>query len=81
MRTGVARKRIDIEEYRESLKAKIRNFENLKLAHKQMGYDLLMNEHRFIELGGEKIAILGNETPNESLHASLPYIWNTSSPI
>ena len=26
-----------------------------------MGYDILMNEHRFIELGGEKIAIIGNE--------------------
>ncbi|TRX49188.1 metallophosphoesterase [Fulvivirga sp. M361] len=44
-----------------SATAKSRNFENLKEAHKLMGYDLLMNEHRFIELGGEKIAILGNE--------------------
>ena len=26
-----------------------------------MGYDLLMNENRFIEVNGEKIAILGNE--------------------
>jgi predicted MPP superfamily phosphohydrolase len=26
-----------------------------------MGFDLLMNEHRFIEINGEKIAIIGNE--------------------
>ncbi len=45
----------------DSEKAKAQNFEDLKTAHKLMGYDLLMNENRTIELGGEKIAILGNE--------------------
>ncbi len=45
----------------ESAEAKRRNFEDLKAAHKIMGFDLLMNENRFIEQGGEKIAILGNE--------------------
>ena len=30
-------------------------------AHRQMGYDLLMNENRIIELQGEKLAILGVE--------------------
>lgn len=45
----------------DSAKAKAQNFENLKKAHELMGYDLLMNENRYIELGGEKIAILGNE--------------------
>ncbi|MFN8336251.1 MAG: metallophosphoesterase [Cyclobacteriaceae bacterium] len=37
------------------------NFRNLVNAHKQMGFDILMNEHRFLEQGGERIAILGIE--------------------
>ncbi|QSE96956.1 metallophosphoesterase [Fulvivirga lutea] len=45
----------------DSAKAKAQNFEDLKEAHRLMNYDLLMNENRIIELGGEKIAILGNE--------------------
>lgn len=44
-----------------SPQAKVRNFDNLKEAHRLMGYDLLMNENRFVEVGGERIAILGNE--------------------
>ena len=40
---------------------KQRNFKDLVQAHKIMGYDILMNEHRFLEQGGEKIAIIGNE--------------------
>ncbi|HOX83555.1 MAG TPA: metallophosphoesterase [Chryseolinea sp.] len=42
-------------------KAKQSNFKDLVEAHKIMGFDILMNEHRFVEIGGEKIAILGNE--------------------
>lgn len=42
-------------------KAKQENFKNLIEAHRLMGFDLLMNEHRFIELDGEKIAVLGSE--------------------
>jgi len=41
--------------------AKRKNFENLMAAHKQMGFDLLMNESRMITLGGENLAILGIE--------------------
>lgn len=44
-----------------SEKAKNENFKSLMEAHRTMGFDLLMNEHRFIEINGEKIAILGNE--------------------
>jgi predicted MPP superfamily phosphohydrolase len=40
---------------------KQQNFKDLIEAHRLMNYDLLMNENRYIELGGEKIAILGNE--------------------
>jgi uncharacterized protein len=41
--------------------AKRRNFQDMLEAHRLMGYDLLMNEHRIIELQGEKLAILGVE--------------------
>lgn len=44
-----------------SLQDKQVNFKNLIHAHKQMGFDILMNEHRYIEQGGEKIAIIGIE--------------------
>jgi predicted MPP superfamily phosphohydrolase len=40
---------------------KAQNFRNLITAHKELNFDLLMNEHRFLEEGGEKIAIIGNE--------------------
>ena len=40
---------------------KDKNFKDLVQAHKTMGYDILMNENRIIEQGGEKIAIIGNE--------------------
>lgn len=53
----------DYGDYRnwESQQAKQNNFRNLIEAHRSMGYDLLMNEHRYIEVDGERIAILGNE--------------------
>jgi uncharacterized protein len=44
-----------------SQREKQENFKNLVHAHKQMGFDILMNEHRFLEQGGEKIAIIGIE--------------------
>lgn len=40
---------------------KQKNFNDLVNAHKQMGYDILMNENRIIKQGGDKIAIIGNE--------------------
>jgi uncharacterized protein len=44
-----------------SAKAKQQNFNDLIEAHRLMGFNLLMNEHRFIELNGERIAVLGIE--------------------
>jgi predicted MPP superfamily phosphohydrolase len=41
--------------------AKTRNFKDMVTAHELMNYDLLMNEHRFLIQGGEKIAIIGIE--------------------
>lgn len=37
------------------------NLENLKQVHRDMGWNLLLNEHRFIEKNGEKIALVGVE--------------------
>ncbi|HEX5169915.1 MAG TPA: metallophosphoesterase [Cyclobacteriaceae bacterium] len=44
-----------------SEEAKRKNFRDFLIAHKELGYDLLMNEHRFLEQGGDKIAIIGIE--------------------
>lgn len=44
-----------------SQQQKQQNFKDLVNAHKQMGFDILMNEHRYLEQGGEKIAIIGIE--------------------
>ena len=41
--------------------AKDRNFKDLMKAHELMGFDLLMNENRKIELGGERLGIIGIE--------------------
>lgn len=41
--------------------AKQENLEKLKDIHKEIGFDLLLNEHRFLEKDGEKIALVGVE--------------------
>lgn len=53
----------DYGDYRQwkSEEAKKRNFQDLISAHKQMGWDLLMNENRIITADGEQLAILGIE--------------------
>jgi uncharacterized protein len=44
-----------------TIEEKRKNFKGLIEAHRLLKYDLLMNEHRFLQQGGEKIAIIGNE--------------------
>jgi len=44
-----------------SEQAKRKNFSDFIQAHKILGYDLLMNEHRMIQQGGDKLAIIGIE--------------------
>ncbi|MEQ8425326.1 MAG: metallophosphoesterase, partial [Cyclobacteriaceae bacterium] len=53
----------DYGDYRswDSPVAKSKNFQDLIAVHKEMGFNLLLNEHRWLEQGGEKIAIIGNE--------------------
>jgi predicted MPP superfamily phosphohydrolase len=40
---------------------KKQNFKDLIEAHKLLGYDLLLNENRFIQIGADKIAVIGIE--------------------
>ncbi len=59
--------------------AKRRNFEDLLEAHRFMGFDLLMNEHRMLELNGEQIAVIGVEnwgTGRFPRYGDLPRAWN-----
>jgi len=46
---------------------KQKNLDDLIQHHKDMGWDILMNEHRFIEHADGKIAIIGVENYGESL--------------
>ena len=41
--------------------AKAKNLSDLKLTHKNMGWDLLLNENRRIKIGNEEIGVLGIE--------------------
>jgi predicted MPP superfamily phosphohydrolase len=43
----------------EDLKKK--NFQDFLTANKELGYDLLMNEHRLVREGGDQLAIIGIE--------------------
>jgi len=53
----------DYGDYRgwASVADKRANFAALVEAHRQMGFHILMNEHDFIEVNGERIAVLGIE--------------------
>ncbi len=45
----------------ESEEAKHQNLEDLKSIQKEIGFNLLLNEHQFIEKQGERIALVGVE--------------------
>jgi uncharacterized protein len=53
----------DYGDYRtwDKQEEKVANFKNLITAHKEMGFDLLMNENRKITVGGESISLIGVE--------------------
>ncbi len=40
---------------------KAQNLEDLKALQRQMGFDLLLNEHRYLERGGDRLALIGVE--------------------
>ena len=45
----------------ENPQDKIDNFQKVKDIHKKIGFDLLLDEHRYLEKDGQKIALLGVE--------------------
>jgi uncharacterized protein len=45
----------------ETREAKLQNFEDFKQIHRRLGWDLLLNEHRQLDINGEKLAIIGVE--------------------
>jgi uncharacterized protein len=49
----------DYHNWGNNMKGKQNNLKDLMNSHKTMGYDLLMDENRTIELGGEKLSIIG----------------------
>ncbi|WP_397445336.1 metallophosphoesterase [Polaribacter sp. R77954] len=40
---------------------KVKNFEDVKKIHQKIGFDLLLDEHRYLEKDGQQIALLGVE--------------------
>lgn len=44
-----------------SIEAKAQNLEELKQLQEKMGFDLLLDEHRYLERDGQRIALLGVE--------------------
>lgn len=54
----------------ENQEAKEKNLEKLKETHRQLGWTLLNNENRILEIKGESVAIIGVE--NYSAHPRFP---------
>lgn len=58
----------------DNQEAKVRNMQRLYEAHRQLGWDLLLDENRIITKDGEKIAVIGVE--NWSSKSSFPKYGN-----
>jgi predicted MPP superfamily phosphohydrolase len=54
----------------KSPEAKSANLDRLKDVHRQLGWNLLLNEHRMLEINNEQIAVIGVE--NYSAHLRFP---------
>src|SRR5690606_40516851 len=54
---------------------KTANLEELKQIQKEMGFDLLLNENRFLEKDGQRIALIGDRksTRLNSSHVKISY--------
>ncbi|MFK8104561.1 MAG: metallophosphoesterase [Saprospiraceae bacterium] len=53
-----------------TVEEKKQNFQNLLATHKEMGWDLMLNENRMVDIKGEKVAVIGVE--NYSAHPRFP---------
>lgn len=63
---------------------KKRNLDNLKNIHGRLGWKLLLNEHRLLNINGKKVAVIGVENYSASARFSkygdLPKAYQDSSP-
>jgi len=51
-----------------SEKEKIKNFENVKAIHKKLGWNLLLDEHIYLEKDNDKIGVIGIENWGKGFH-------------
>ena len=49
---------------------KVHNFEEVKNIHQKIGFDLLLDEHRYLEKDGQKIALIGVENWGKGFNQS-----------
>lgn len=49
---------------------KVKNFQEVKNIHQKIGFDLLLDEHRYLEKDGQKIALLGVENWGKGFNQS-----------
>lgn len=49
---------------------KVKNFQEVKNIHQRIGFDLLLDEHRYLEKDGQKIALLGVENWGKGFNQS-----------
>ncbi len=54
----------------ESDKAKAENLKTLINSHRELGWDILLDEHRYVEKDGERITLIGVQ--NYSMHLRFP---------
>ena len=54
----------------ETAEAKAQNFQDIKNLHPKLGFDLLLNEHRYIEKNGQKMALIGIENWGKGFNQS-----------
>lgn len=63
--------------YWSSEKAKVDNLNALKATHKAMGWDILVNEHKYLNIGNDRLALIGVE--NWSAKGRFPKYGNLKS--
>ena len=54
----------------KSKEDKVQNFQAVKDIHKKIGFDLLLDEHRYLEKDGQRIALLGVENWGKGFNQS-----------
>ena len=64
-----------------SQQAKRQNREDLKEVHRSLGWDLLLNENRLVEVEGEKMAVIGIDSNSSREYSNLLHALGLTSII